>query len=438
MYYFSCMNNLARDGNRNIAIFINDFDQEFADGLQKLAKKLQRPLRGIILVDSTVKKQKRNAVDTASVFEEIVCDFSNDAVLRRIIKPLEKHLLLVTCSSEYNQPYLERLLPHVPYILGPTESSLVWSTHKAKMRELLNSYDNTLGPSVQSVTSDDETEIQKVLTTLTFPVIVKPTGLAASLLVSKAHDEAELRAILKKSFAAIHDIYQRDKGRGHPSMIVEEFIEGDMYSVDAYVSSTGQVWCLPLLRSKSAHVMGYEGFYTYRADSYHELKAKDIKTGQSVAEQAVHALGLRSCVAHIELFHTSKGWKIIELGPRAGGQRQDVYSAAYGIDHAYNELLVKIGLEPEILSKAIAHSTTVNVYADEEGVITTITGIAEAKANPSTYALQVKAKPGDMALLSHNGGKLLVRGVLSNTDKAQLEKDAELVRSSIKIVTKKS
>jgi biotin carboxylase len=429
------MSNLANDSDRDIAIFLNDYDQEYADALTKLSDKLGRSLRGIVLIDSEVKASGRSTPDKAGVFEQIECDFSDDKALRALARSIEDRVLLVTCSSERNQPYLQQLLPHLPYINGPTESSLGWATHKAKMRDMLGSYDISLVPKVQAVESSSEEAVQQVLRNLTFPLIVKPTGLASSMLVSKVHNEEELRARLTEGFRVIDDIYARDRGRGKPGFIAEEFINGDMYSIDVYVNGEGTVWPLPLLRSRTAHSVGREGFYTYQTDSHIELTGDEIADGNHAATQAVHALGLRSCVAHIELFHTKTGWKIIELGPRAGGQRQDVYFTAYGVDHAYNELLVKIGLEPEIVTQPTAYCTTINIYADKEGTIATIENFEEAKQLPSVYKLTLYAKVGDKALLSHNGGKLAVDGLVWHKDLAQMQRDAEFIRSTIKVTT---
>lgn len=427
------MSNFATNSDKNIAIFINDFDQEYADALVKLSKKLGRPLRGLVLVDKEVQAIGRDVPDKEGVFERVVCDYNDDKALRAFTRSIENNILLLTCSSERNQSYLRKLLPHVPYILGPTESSLGWATHKAKMREMLGSYDSTLVPKVQAIAKNSEESIRSALDRLTFPLIVKPTGLASSMLVSKVHDETELRAALTEGFAVIAEIYERDRGRGEPGFIVEEFIDGDMYSIDVYVNEKGIVWPLPLLRSKTAYNVGREGFYVYQADSHIELNAAEIKDGYAAATQAVHALGLRSCVSHIELFNTKDGWKIIELGARAGGLRQDVYFIAYGIDHAYNELLVKIGLEPEIQDTPIAFCTTINIYAEEEGIITAIENFEEAKKHPSVYRLTQHAKIGDKALPSYRGGKQIANGLVWHTDLEQLQNDTNFVRSIIKV-----
>jgi biotin carboxylase len=427
------MSTLAEDATKDVAVFINDFNIEFANALEKLSQRLGRHIKGITLIDQKIYNQKRHKPDIAHIFQEIVCDFSDDAALRKTIRQFEDNLLVIDASSERNQPYLAKVLPHTPYLFAPTESSLLWSTHKGQMRALLGSYNPEIVPLVQTVQDDSEKTIQKVLTKLSFPMIIKPTGLASSLLVNKVHNEAELRKNLTHSFEVIHDVYARDAGRGNPEMIVEEFMEGDMYSIDMYVSQTGQTWSLPPIRSKTAHALGLEGFYEYQLETYIELDEAEVIAAQATAAQAAHALGLRSCTAHVELYRTPEGWKIIELGPRAGGYRQYMYEAAYGVDHAYNELLVKIGLEPEIPAKPIAYSLITNTYADEEGVIETIDGVEAAREIPSVDELVVQVKPGQKAVASGKGGKIVVMGYLCGKDQQQVAKDADNVRRTIRI-----
>jgi biotin carboxylase len=427
------LNTLADDVNRNIVVLVNDFYQGHADAMVKLSEILNRELKGIVLLDAQVMAEHSNAPDPNGTFEQIVVDFSDDAAIRAALKQFEDKLLAVTATADKNQPYLQRLLPFVPYLLGPTESSLTWSTHKAIQRRFMERYDPTLVPKYQMIQAPNE--VEKALRRLAFPMIVKPTGLAASLLVTKVENENELRQAVSRSFAVLDDVYARDKGRGKPAMIVEEFMVGDMYTIDVYVNDVGRVWTLPLIRAHTAHTVGREGFYEYQADTHLELTEEQKAAGANAAIAAVHAMCLRSTMAHIEMYLTPTGWKIIELGPRQGGQRQDIYLASYGIDVCLNEWLLKIGLEPQVDAEQSSFSSTVYLYPDQEGVIRSIEGVEKARKNPSIYNLHVHGNPGDMALLSSNGGKWVVRGLLTNPDKDQLYRDLEAVRSAISIKT---
>lgn len=429
------VHNLADNPKKDTVLYINDYFDEYGKAFKKLSEKLGRPLRGIILVDKTLKQNKQNLPDTTHLFEEIVCDFSDDAEIRSVVKGIEDRLLLVSCSAESSQMDFKRILPHLPYVLGPTEKSLEWATHKGKMREVIGAYSPDLVPKVQSVNSAEDDEVKKVLDNLSFPMIIKPTGLSDSTLVTKVHNRVELQRKLEKAFAVIDEIYKKNRGNGKPGIIVEEFMSGDLYSIDGYVDHNGKVWLLPLLRSKSAYQVGLEGFYIYQTETHHNLTEEQDKAGRKATEDAIKAVGLRSSVAHVELFNTADGWKIIELGARPGALRQEVYEKSYGVDHALNELLIKIGLTPEINDKAITQSMIFKIYPGVSGQVKSISGIKEAQHHPSLYKMMVFTKRGEKVLPNNKGGSVAVQGLLFNDDYKKLRNEVAYVRSIIKINT---
>ncbi|HEY8998746.1 MAG TPA: ATP-grasp domain-containing protein [Candidatus Saccharimonadales bacterium] len=431
----SSSHQLADDPTKNVVIYINDYYPEYGAAFHKLAEKLGRPLKGVVLVSKALKDSGSNLSDPNGIFKEVVCDFTNDAELRATIKQFENNLLLVSCSAERSQSDFRRVLPHIPYVLGPTETSLLWATHKGKMRELIGAYNSKLVPKVQPVTSADDEEIQKAMNTLTFPMMIKPTGLSEAAFVTKVHDEAELRTALRRVFGALQEAYKRRIGNGAPGVIIEEFMDGEQYSIDCYINQNGKVWCLPLLHGKSAYHMGLEGFHTYQTESFNELTPAEDAAGKQAATDAMHALGLRSSLAHIELFkmNDGSGWRIIELGARPGGMRQEVYEVSYGVDHAFNELLLKTGFDPEINTKPLAHSMIFGIYPDAEGEVVAIEGIDEARLHPSVRKMVQFIKVGSRVLPSTKGGTVMAHGLASHSDVEQLRKDVKHIRSQIKV-----
>jgi biotin carboxylase len=427
------MNSLADDNRRNVVIYINDFYPEFAAAFTKLSEKLGRPLRGIMLIDADSKASGRYRPDKDKFFEEIIVDFSDDVALKKAIKPLEDQLLVVSCDSERSQLYFKRVIPHVPYVNTPTESSIDYSTDKGKMRELLISYDPSISPKAIVVHDATQESITKVCAQLDFPLIAKPTNLAASMLVNRATDENELRHILTRSFKALDELYSEHRGLGDKTMVVEEFIDGDLYSTDAYVDAVGEVYVLPFIYFQNGSMVGMDGYQVYRSETHHTLSDQELAQGAAVTRKAIHAVGLRSSVAHVELFHTAHGWKIVELAARPGGWRQETYEVSYGIDHALNELLVKIGLKPEMPTAIKTHSATFRIHAPEAGIIDSITGIEEARNHPQMHTMLIESKPGDKALPSTHGGDMLVGGLMHNTDRDQLSRDIDAVRASITV-----
>lgn len=430
------MHTLVSGVSKDVVLIINDFYPELVAAIEKLSTYLKRPLKGVILTDKDYKNKGLSRPDTSGKLSEIVCDFSSISSVSKALEPIKDNILLVTCGSERSQPFFKKIIPHLPYLLTPTEHSLDWATHKSKMRELLHSFNPALVPKFMHITDNSVEHIKKIEEHISYPVIVKPNGLAASILVNKANDQKELEFYLSHGFQVMEKIYSNLAGRGEPSMIVEEFIDGDMYSVDAYVNNEGKVWILPLIRVHTGASIGINGYYSFRRDTHQELTETEVGQAYNATVQAIHALGLKSSVAHIELFHTKDGWKIIELGPRPGGYRQDMYYLAYGIDHAFNEFLLKIGEEPIMPTSPKAYASAINIYPDQEGVVTSVEGFEDAKENPSVYWLKLYDQPGDRVLFSGNGGKFVIDGVLWNKNLEQLNRDVDAIRKTIKVNTR--
>lgn len=424
---------LANDTSKNVVIYINDFYPEFAAAFTKLSDRLGRPLRGVMLIDAERKANGKNLPDKEGLFEEIVVDFSDDAALSRALKPLEKNLLLVSCDSERSQLYFKKVIPHVPYVNTPSESSIDWSTNKARMREMLSGYDENIAPKALEVLDDTKEMISKIIDYLEFPLIIKPANLNSSILVNKVHEEKELTETLRDSFTVLREVHAKYRGLGDLTMVVEEFIEGDTYSIDAYINDKGDTYMLPFIHYENASMVGEEGYQIYRNQTFTTLTSEDIAEGQMVAKKAMHAVGLRSSVAHIELFHTKSGWKVVELGARPGGQRQDLYEVSYGIDHALNELLVKIGLEPDIKTDLNIYAETFNLYAPHAGIVESLEGTEDARRHQNMHSLEISVKPGDKVMPSTDGGSMLIYGLMYDNNRERLRQYTDMMRSSIKI-----
>ncbi len=422
---------------RDTILTINTVEPALIPALQTLSKNLKRELRGLVLIDASYVDHPARPKDTSGLFTEIICDFDNPNELQAALKPYSDMLLAVTCRYEDAMHRLRQVIPFVPYVHTPSESSLLWSTEKPLMRDRLSNYDERLTPLYQYLEEEDLPRLKTLIKDFKYPLIVKPGGLQDALLVTRCETEQELRDCLDNTFEVIHEVYARRHRRQKPSLLVEEMMEGDMYSTDAYVTHDGEVFCLPLVEVITAHSLGLPGFYSYRHILPTPLPQKEVDAAFSAATAAIKALNLSATSTHIEMFRTAEGWKIIELGARIGGYRQALYQEAYGIDHFYNDLAIRAGIKPTMPGKPLRHAAGFNMYADEEGEIEAIEGLEKARKLPSMVWLKPHAKSGDTALFASNGGQLIVDGILSNADPEQLEEDVAKVRELVKIKIKK-
>lgn len=420
---------------KNIVLTIREVEPGLVNAVHKLSNELGYELHGITLVGSEFVNKKGRKVDTTGLFKDVVCDFNDPTSIQLALKPYINNLLLVTCRFETAIQQLRKAVPFLPYIHTSSETALLWATEKKLMRDRIRDHNQNLVPLYKRIVSSDVARIHELTIGMTYPIIIKPNGLNSSLLVKICDDEVSLKENLTKTFEVIHEIYKRERGAGEPSVLIEEVIKGDMYSVDGYVNSKGEVYCLPIVRVITAHSVGKEGFYTYRTIlPVDELSEEYKTTCYEATREAVKALHLNSTTVHVELFHLGNGvWKIIELGPRIGGHREDIYREAYGTDHYYNDLLNRIDKVPIIEHKHVKYASGFNVYADIEGKITSIEGVEDIKKMTSLVWLKVHMGQGDEAVYAGNGGEVVAEGIISAETKEQLEKDMHKIRTILKI-----
>jgi hypothetical protein len=422
---------------KNIILAIDRVEPGLVSAAHKIAKDLQIEIRGVALVDKEFKKTGDYLADNTGFFEEIVCDFNNSSVLQQMIKPFQDNILAVHCRIETGIQDLIKAVPFLPYTATPTESSLRWATEKTLMRERLRGYDVNLVPKFKPIQESQLHDVKEIVTDMDFPLIIKPSGLNSSMLVIKCETLEELTENLAKTYAVIHDVYDRERGSGDPQLLIEEFMIGDMYSTDAYVTPDGEVYCLPPVRVITSHEVGLPGFYGYQFELPAELSAEELRDCEDAAIKSVKALNLRACTAHIELYNCNGKWKIIELGPRIGGHRADLYRESYGTDHYYNDLASRIpGLKPIMPNGLINYSICMDLYPEKEGIITKFTGFENVQKLETCVFIHEHAEIGQEFYSAENGSPFAAEALFSGPDKSKVIADAGRARELIKIHTK--
>jgi len=418
---------------RDTILTINVVEPGLVRAVQLHSEAMGRELKGLVLVNAAYADYPARPRDETGLFQELVVDFDDPDAVQKALKPYTDRLLCVTCRYEEALQPFAKVIPFLPYLFTPSSAALQWSTEKPLMRDRLRNYDESLVPQYQYVEEHDLVNIDTWVQKFNFPVIVKPSGLAKALLVSRCENQEELKQTLEHTFKLIHHAYQREHYPGKPSVLVEDMMQGRMYSVDAYVSHDGEITCLPPVQVITGHMLGMQGFYGHHGLLPGDSTPEEVEGAYEASRAAIRALNLSSTTTHIEMFLTPQGWKIIELAARIGGHRDLMYRKAYGIEHFYNDLAVRMGQQPTVNYDPIAHTAFMNLYADEEGYIEAIEGLDEARQLPSVVYLKQHAGVGDLALFSSNGGDQVIDGVLSHKDPEQLRSDIAKIEALIKI-----
>jgi len=419
--------------NKNIILFVGKAPLEDISAFRKKTKKQYR-----LALAYSDKPSKETLKKREGVFDILIkMNYRSETTILESLRPHLDELLAVTCRSEAKIPEFTKIIPLVPYLRTPTIQSLLWSVNKLSMRRRFRSYNKKMTPKYRIVENASKKTIKEITNRFNLPVVLKPTGLAQSLLVSICYHEEDLEKNLLKAFTKLKKLNGEYKDKGHaPTMLVEEFMDGDMYSVDGYVNSRGTIYFCPMVSITTGQSVGFDDFFGYKQITPTKLKTSSINAAKEVATDAIHALGLRSSSAHVELMKTEDGWKVIEVGPRVGGFRNTMYELSYDIDHTENDVLIRIPRKPIIPKTVLGHSAAMKFFAKKEGVIKSITGMKKAQELKSFHKINIHKRVGDRAFFAKNGGKSVFNIILHNKDRSKLLADIRRLEKLVNIDTK--
>lgn len=417
---------------KNIIAFVMNLPPSVRPSVKVYQKMTGKKYEIMLIRDSTF-----SMPESLSGYDILVsCDFSKPHSIAEALLPYQDRLLAISCRSEASISRFAQIIPHVPYLRTSSSESLIWATDKYEMRKRFKLFDPKITPKFTRITENTKDERKRAIMKIGFPMIVKPTNLAASLFVTICYHEEELEQALKTAFRKIAKAYEHDKRREEPKIIAEEYMEGDMYSIDSYVNSRGKVYHCPLVRVKTGKDIGHDDFFNYLQVTPTALKRESIDKAHIAAETAIHALGLRNTTTHTELMKMDDVWKIIEIGPRMGGFRDELHQLSCDIDHALNDILIRIPKKPIIPKKCKGYAAAMKWFSAKEGKIIEMKGIKKIEQLESFHKIVINKKVGDRAIFARNGGRSIFNVFLYNDERPKLQADIRRIEKLVKISVK--
>jgi biotin carboxylase len=415
-----------------IILYIGKVPLATTSSIRALAKREKKALKIGILYDA--KRMPTPEKESADIF--ISCNISSGVSIARALKPHKEHIIAITCRGEGNINAFSKVIPHLPYLRTPTSESLLWATDKIAMREWISLHSPHLAPRHMVIHHGGKKVLDEIEGKVGFPVILKPANLAASLLVAICYHREELQTTLSRTLRKIRVAYKRDGRMEEPRILVEQFMEGEMYTIDSYVSSRGNVHHCPVVSVKTGKAIGFDDFFGYQQITPSSLGKDDIADAKKAVHDTIHALGLRNTTTHTELIKTSEGWKIIEIGPRIGGFRKFMYEHSYGINHALNDIAIRMGNKPSIPRTVKGYSVALKFFAKNEGYLSQLRGVQKIRSLASFKDIAINRKIGDQCLYAKHGGRSVVNLLMFNKEKANLLADIRRAEQTLIITTK--
>lgn len=424
-----------KKADKNVILFVGKLYGHMITAVRAYEKKEKKKFRLGLLYDSKAKLDQFTEAALERIDVKISCDTSSDAALQKALMPYQDDILVATTRSEERIPLFSRIIPHLPYTNTPTVQSLTWASDKIECRKRLHQYDPEISPPFALVNDQSKQTIKNIEEKVGYPLIVKPSGLAASRLVSICFHRDELESVLKKVFKKIDGVYKNTDGRGTPQVLVEKFMEGEMYSIDVYVDAKGKLHFCPIAHIKTGKTIGFDDFFGYQQITPTLLNEANQTTARMVAGEAVHALGLRSTTAHVELMKTEAGWKIVEVGPRVGGFRHMMYEFSHDINHTMNDVLIRMGKKPIIPKKVKGYTIAMKFFARKEGKLKKLTGIKKAQELKSFKRVYINKKIGESCRFAKHGGTSVFNIIMFNKDRSELLADVRRLEQMMVIET---
>src|SRR3982751_2476834 len=136
---------------RDTILTVNIVEPGLVAAIKRHSQEMQRELKGMVIVNAPYADDPGRLRDTSGFFKEIVCDVNDPVALQKALKPYEGRILAATCRSESAMDIFPKIIPFIPYVDTPTETSLLWATSKSQMRDRLHGYDERLVPNYQYV-----------------------------------------------------------------------------------------------------------------------------------------------------------------------------------------------------------------------------------------------------------------------------------------------
>jgi len=363
----------------------------------------------------------------------IVADFSSKEALLSSLDGLkskpdgvmvtyESYVLPASWIAEYLQ------LPGIP------ASAAEACTDKFLMRSLFLQATEKVSPDFKIAESEES--VIAFATSHKFPLIMKPANLAKSLLVTKSDDLEELISQYRNTVTLLETTYKKYAPNRTPKIIIEEFLEGSIHSVDAFVDDSGQPHVLEqVVDYQTGYDIGYNDNFHYSRLLPSTLSPADKAALIHCAEVGIRALGMKSTAAHVEIIMTTEGPRIVEIGARNGGYRERMHSLANGIDITGAALALAVGQLPNITATRNDPCAVLELFPKEPGTFVGIENIETLKTLSSLNYLSVKAKEDTVIGKAAQGYKMAAVVILHSQNTDAFAHDLEFVNSNVYVKT---
>lgn len=342
------------------------------------------------------------------------------------LQAIADSVVAITCTQERDiETYLLTLVL-CKKITSTEHTTYQTVINKYQFKESLSKVYPELVPKVAIV--DDE--LLQSPGTLTYPQVVKPTGLAGSILVNVVHNPEELELHYKTFSQSVKDIAETYYNKA-VSLITEEYITGPQYSVNVYIDANGRATFCPIVRVVTPLEAGINDTYSLYQYTTNELSDIEIQNLETAVQNIIDHFKIHTTSAHFDSVLCNGQWKFFEVGLRIGGKRQKLFELSHGMDHFLNDIKNRLGQAVSIPNQK-KFVCIVQTAAQKNGWLTQIQYTRTITADGTPLIQEDKlAKLHKAVMPVSQGGGTITRHFVTGKDLPDVLATSQALRESI-------
>ena len=381
--------------------------------------------------------QDRNATKypDRKLKNRVVVDVTNETEMLAIVDAINEQKKIDATFVTYEAYIVTNAMvtKHLG-IPGISLESAKACTDKEYMRALFALAPEKISPDFMVAKSEED--LVRFANTHSFPLILKPANLSKSLLVTKNDTLEELVANYRKSLSLIDATYKKYAPGRQAKLLVEEYLDGHIHSVDVFNDKDGIPHVLEnVVDYQTGFDIGYSDNFHYSRLLPSRLPENEIEAIRHAAEVGCRALGMTSTPAHVEVIYTKEGPMVVEIGARNGGYRERMHALANGIDITKNALSLALNEPLDIAPKRNDCVGVFELFPRTPGVFMSIANEDTLRALPSFHYMDIKVDPGTFAGKAGDGYKMCAVIILSSSNPEQFEKDMAFLNENVFVQT---
>ena len=173
----------------------------------------------------------------------------------------------------------------------------------------------------EKIRIQDTTPFSEIEESFNLPVIMKPNTWVGSSKVVKIHSSQDFDAY-KNLFL---DSWE---------CLVEEYIDGEMYSIDYFVDENQNFYCSPIIEMKLWKDLWVKDFFVYSCSVNNDMsKIIPLDILENMIQDTIKTCGIKNSFIHHEFKYSSqKQLKTIEVNARIWGRRLKILQAGYAVN----------------------------------------------------------------------------------------------------------